>query len=128
MTIAIFDNTNKKQLLDFSKRKEIIEKIFEGRPNIKVDTFDGLLVNYAEQHNIFTVIRGLRAVSDFDYEFQIALTNRKLNTKVDTVFLMTDQKYSYLSSTIVRELIKFNADVSALVPSIVHEVVKEQYK
>lgn len=128
MTIAIFDNTNKKQLLDFSKRKEIIERIFEGRSNIKVDTFDGLLVNYAEQHNIFTVIRGLRAVSDFDYEFQIALTNRKLNTKVDTVFLMTDQKYSYLSSTIVRELIKFNADVSALVPSIVHEVVKEQYK
>lgn len=93
-----------------------------------MDTFDGLLVNYAVQHNVFTVIRGLRAVSDFDYEFQIALTNRKLNTKVDTVFLMTDQKYSYLSSTIVRELIKFNADVSALVPSIVHEVVKEHYK
>ena len=114
--------------MSFTKRKELIEKVFEDRPNIKVDIFKGLLVDYANKKQIYTVIRGLRAVSDFDYEFQIALTNRKLNDKVDTVLLMTDQKYSYLSSTVVRELIKFNADVSALVPSIVHKTVKELFK
>ena len=101
--------------------------MFKDKPNIKVDTFKGLLVDYADKNKIYTVIRGLRAVSDFDYEFQIALTNRKLNAKVDTVLLMTDQKYSYLSSTVVRELIRYNADVSALVPEIVHKTVKELF-
>ena len=125
--IAIFKNTEKKQLLSFVERKELICDIFKDNSNIKVDIYNGLLVDYAHETKIYTVIRGLRAVSDFDYEFQLALTNRKLNENVDTVLFMTDEKFSYLSSSIVRQLIKFNADVSGLVPERVLKKVKEKY-
>ena len=91
-----------------------------------VEGFQGLLVDYARKKNIFKLIRGLRAVSDFEYEFQMSLTNRAQDSRIDTVFLMTDQSYSYLSSSIVRQLSIFNASVDAFVPSVVNDALRRK--
>ena len=95
---------------------------------IEVDTFDGLLVDYAVQKNSNVVLRGLRALSDFEYEFQMALMNRKLNRDVQSIFLMTDYKWFYISSTIIKEAASFGGDVSGLVPEIVNQNLKEKFK
>ena len=125
--ISIFDNPDKKPLFSFSKRKELILSALNSNKNIKVDSFNGLLANYSRIKSIKTIIRGLRAVSDFDYEFQMALTNRHLAKDLDTVFFMTDQKYSYLSSSLVKQLCRFGGDVSNFVPTIVQESLRSYY-
>ena len=124
--IAIFDNQAKKSLFTFQERKNLILSIFEDVPNISVDMFRGLLVDYAKKNSINTVIRGLRAVSDFDYEFQMALTNRQLGKDIDTLFLMTDEKFSYLSSSIVKQVCKYGGDVSSFVPKKIENALKEK--
>ncbi len=128
VTVAVLENPDKKPLLSFNERKALIQQVFHDRPEIKVAVFNGLLVDFATKTGVNTIVRGLRAVSDFDYEFQIALTNRKINTSIDTVFLMTAEKYSFLSSNIVRQLVKFDADVSTFVPSVVYQKLKEKFK
>jgi pantetheine-phosphate adenylyltransferase len=92
-----------------------------------VDSFDGLLVDYAVKKNSNVVIRGLRALSDFEYEFQLALMNRKLNRDVQSIFLMTDYKWFYTSSTIIKEAASFGGDISGLVPKLVNEKLKEKF-
>lgn len=114
--IAVFDNPNKSPLFTSKERVDLIQCVFNDHQNVKVEYFSGLLAQYAESKSTFTIIRGLRAVSDFDYEFQLSIINRKLNHKLDTIFLMTDQKFSYLSSSIVKQLSLFDATIDALVP------------
>ncbi len=128
VTIAIFDNPVKSPVFNFSERKELILNVLEGYDNVKIDSFNGLLVDYAEQKGIMTIIRGLRAVSDFDYEFQMSLTNRRLKSNIDTIFFMTDEKYSYLSSSIVKQVFKYDGDISSFVPKKVEEALRRKLK
>ena len=124
--LAIFINPEKNPLFTESEKIELIKSIFKKTPRIHVVSFKGLLSDYANQTKIFTIIRGLRAVSDFDYEFQFALTNRKLNSKLETIFLMTDSRYAYLSSSLVKQLVGFSADISPFVPKQVEDALKRK--
>lgn len=124
--LAVFINPEKNPLFNESEKIELIKSIFKKTPRIRVVSFKGLLSDYANQTKIYTIIRGLRAVSDFDYEFQFALTNRKLNSKLETIFLMTDSRYAYLSSSLVKQLVGFSADISPFVPKQVEEALKRK--
>ena len=126
VTIAIFDNPSKKPLFSFEERKNLIINVIAESEKIKIDSFQGLLVDYAEKKSLTTIIRGLRAVSDFDYEFQIALTNRRLKKNIDTIFFMTDEKFSYLSSSIVKQVMNYNGDISSFVPKIVEKELRRK--
>jgi pantetheine-phosphate adenylyltransferase len=126
--IAVIYNPNKNALFTIKERIDLIKKVFKNNTRIEVEGFEGLLVEFAYHKKIFTLIRGLRAVSDFDYEFQMALMNRKLQPKIDTVFLMTDQKYSYLSSSLVKQIAHFNADISDLIPAEIKKALKDKFK
>ncbi len=126
--IAILNNPNKVPLFTIEERTEMIQEALKGAPNIEIDTYDGLLVDYAVEKGACVILRGLRAMSDFEYEFQMALMNRKLNRDIQSVFLMTDYKWFYTSSTIIKEAASFGGDVSGLVPPIVDKKLKEKYK
>lgn len=127
LIIAILNNPQKQPLFTLEERISMIEGIFKGKPNVEVDSFDGLLVDYVVEKKTNVVLRGLRALSDFEYEFQMALMNRKLNREVQSVFLMTDYKWFYTSSTIIKEAAQYNGDVSGLVPSHVNALLKKKY-
>lgn len=117
--IGVLHNLDKTPLFSLEKRIEQIQTIFADEPKVSVEGFNGLLIDYAKQKEVHTIIRGLRALSDFDYEFQIALTNRKLDSDGDTIFFMTDEKHAYLSSSIVKQVAKYNGDISSFVPPLV---------
>ena len=106
------------------ERIRLIKELFKDNPAIHIEGFEGLLADFARAKNIFTIIRGLRAVSDFDFEFQMALTNRNLESKIDTIFLMTDEKYSYLSSSLVRQLALLNGPIAQFVPEIIEKALR----
>jgi len=125
--VAIAQNPAKKPLFTIEERKEMILDATKHLQNVEVDAFQGLLVDYARLRQANAVIRGLRAVSDFEYELQMALMNRKLNEEVVTVFLMPHEQYVYLNSTIVREVASFGGDVSHLVPELVNRKLKEKF-
>ena len=125
ITIAV--NSNKKPLFTENERVDMIKNVTKKFKNVSVDFFDGLLVSYAKKKKASVIIRGLRAISDFDYEFQIALTNRKLVPEVNTIFLMPSEKYSFLNSSLVRELASYNANLKEFVPEYVHRKLKEKY-
>ncbi|MCD6306158.1 MAG: pantetheine-phosphate adenylyltransferase [Deltaproteobacteria bacterium] len=125
--IAILHNPKKEPLFTVEERMLMIQETLKGNPNVEVDTFDGLLVDYVVQKKAHIILRGLRALSDFEYEFQMALMNRKLNRNVQSVFLMTDYKWFYISSTIIKEAASFGGDVSGLVPEIVNHKLKEKF-
>jgi pantetheine-phosphate adenylyltransferase len=114
--VAVINNPDKNLLFSAAERVKMLEECFAGQPKLEIDSFDGLLVDYAEKKKAKAIIRGLRAISDFDYEFQMALTNRKLDPEIETVFLMTDHKYSYLNSSLVRQIAKLGGDIKELVP------------
>jgi len=125
--IAILHNPKKEPLFTVEERMVMIQETLKGNPNIEVDSFDGLLVDYVVHKRAHIILRGLRALSDFEYEFQMALMNRKLNRNVQSVFLMTDYKWFYISSTIIKEAASFGGDVSGLVPEIVNHKLKEKF-
>lgn len=126
VTIAV--NSSKKQLFSKEERKDMILKCIKSFKNVSVDTFDGLIVDYAKKKNASVLIRGMRAVSDFEYEFQISLINSKLNKDITTIFMMPNEKYTYLNSSIVRELSSFKGDISDFVPKYVQKKLKEKFK
>ena len=126
VTIAV--NQNKKPLFTENERKDMILNVTDHLKNVEVDTFKGLLIKYAEEKNANIILRGLRAISDFEYEFQMSLTNRKLNPKINTIFLMPNEKYSYLNSSLVRELASFNANVKEFLPEYVLEKLKKKFQ
>ena len=127
LVIAILNNTQKAPLFTLEERLSMIREVLKPVENVEVDYFDGLLVDYAVKKGTNVVIRGLRALSDFEYEFQLALMNRKLNRDVQSVFLMTDYKWFYTSSTIIKEAAKWGGDISGLVPPLVCKKLKEKY-
>ena len=116
LIVAVANNPDKAPLFSFQERMELIHGVVGSDPRVEVDSFDGLLVDYAKRRGIHTVLRGLRAVSDFEYEFQLANMNRKLDRQFDSVFVMTGEDYFYVTSKLVREVSRFGGDVSGLVP------------
>jgi pantetheine-phosphate adenylyltransferase len=123
VVVTVLPNTSKIPMFSVEERVQLIEDAVKKYPNVKVKTFSGLLVNFAAQENAQIIIKGLRAVSDFEYEFQMALMNRKLNQNVDTVFLMTQPQNSYLSSSLVKEVAKLNGCIKGLVPETVEKAI-----
>lgn len=125
--IALAPNPKKIPLFTIEERIEMIKAATKGLENVKTDVFNGLLVNYAKKKKAKAIIRGLRAVSDFEYEFQMALMNRRLDSRIETVFLMPSEEYSYLTSTIIKEIAAFKGSVKGLVPKIVENKLKEKF-
>lgn len=123
--VLIVDNKNKKALFTLSERADLIKECCKGM-NVKVETFTGLLADYMKKQNTNIVVRGLRAVSDFEYEFQMAVTNSKLNPEMETIFLMTDKRYFYLSSSIVKEIGLSGGCVKTMVPDAVEKALKKK--
>jgi pantetheine-phosphate adenylyltransferase len=121
LIILVARNPVKAPMFSDIERIAMIREVFRGRKNITVDGFDGLLVDYARQTRATAIIRGLRAVSDFEYEFQMALMNRKLYRNIDTVFLAPDERYTYLNSSIVREVARLGGDIDDFVPPVVRK-------
>jgi len=127
VVIAVFHNINKESLFSPEERVTLIKEAFRGNERVIVDHFDGLVVDFANDNGIYTLIRGLRAISDFEYELQIAHTNRQLNAKMDTVFFMTDSKYSYISSSLVKQIAQFQGETASFVPPHVLKALKEKH-
>ncbi|HYQ86934.1 MAG TPA: pantetheine-phosphate adenylyltransferase [Bacteroidota bacterium] len=126
--VAVAGSSSKRTLFSSAERIAMIREIVKKHKNVTVDRFDGLLVRYARSKKASAIVRGLRAVSDFEYEFQMALTNRKLDGEITTVFLMPHEKYTYLNSSIVRELALLDGDVSEFVPPNVRKRLTEKMK
>ena len=126
--VAILSNPVKNFLFTVEERIEMLESSFKEYPNIEVEKFDGLLVDYAAKKDSTAILRGMRAVSDFEYEFQLALMNRKLNRDVQTVFLMTGLRWIFTSSSIIKEAAQFGGDIEGMVPPIVNEKLKKKFK
>jgi pantetheine-phosphate adenylyltransferase len=127
VTIAILLNPEKQPLFTVEERLAIIHEAYGGDTRIKADTFSGLLVDYAEKIGATVIVRGLRAISDFEYEFQMALMNRHLNPRIETVFMMPAERYSYLSSRLVKEVFQLGGGVHELVPPVVERRLREKY-
>ena len=127
LVLAILNNPVKVPLFTLDERIDMIKKALGKKTNIEVDTFDGLLVDYVVKKQSNVILRGLRALSDFEYEFQMALMNRKLNREVQSIFLMTDYKWFYTSSTIIKEAAGLGGDISGLVPAVVNAKLKEKF-
>jgi pantetheine-phosphate adenylyltransferase len=125
--IAVARNSTKNALFSIEERVELIKEVLADNGKARVDTFDGLLVDYVLTQNASVIIRGLRAVSDFEYEFQIAQMNRSISQEVETLFMMTSVPYSYLSSSIVKEVSSLNGPVEGLVPPIVKRALDAKY-
>ena len=124
LIIAVASNNSKKSLLSKKQRVDILEKSISNN-KIKIDSFEGLLVDYANKKNVYTIIRGLRTLSDFEYEFRMAIMNRNLNSSIETIFLMTDEKYSHISSSSIKEIYHLNGDIGPFVPDAVINKLNE---
>ena len=121
IVVAILINAEKAPLFSMDERVEIAREVFKDQRNVEVDTFDGLLVDYARRQGASALIRGLRAVSDFEYEFQMALMNQRLNPRIETVFMMPAEQYTYISSRLIKEVFSLGGRVHGLVPELVEE-------
>lgn len=129
LIIAVLNNNAKKPAFSVEERLELIRKVTRDIPNVEVMSFSGLTVDFAREQSANVLVRGLRAVTDFEYELQIAQLNHKLNPEVDTIFLTTSVEYSYLSSSIVKEIASYGGDISQFVPSeVVEDVYQKLYK
>jgi len=124
--VAILVNAEKAPLFSMAERVEIARKVFKDHANVEVDTFDGLLVDYVARLHANVLVRGLRAVSDFEYEFQMALMNRRLNSTIETVFMMPAEQYSYISSRLIKEVFALGGRVHGLVPELVETRLREK--
>lgn len=125
--VAVLNNSSKNVAFSVSDRLSMLSKITEGLPNVEVVSFSGLLVDFAAQAGASHIIRGLRAVMDFEYEFQMALTNRSLDDRLETLFIPTSVQYLYLSSSIVKEVLKYGGNISHMVPEPIEEFIKRSH-
>ena len=127
LVVAVANNPTKKPLFTLEERRQLVLDAVGRDPRVEVDSFDTLLVDYAKRRNIHTVLRGLRAVSDFEYEFQLANMNRKLDPEFESVFVMTGEDYFFVTGSLVREVASFGGDVTGLVPANVAEGLKRKF-
>ncbi len=128
LTVSVLNNNTKTPLFSVEERVRMLEEATKDLPNVTVDSFSGLLIDYADRKGVNVAIRGLRAITDFEYELQIAQTNRKFSDgNLDTVFLTTSLEYAYLSSSTVKEIASFNGDISKCVPDFVAELIYKKY-
>lgn len=127
LTVSVLNNKVKTPLFSVEERVNIIQEVTKDIPNVSVASYEGLLVEYCKQNDAGVIIRGLRAITDFEYELQLAQTNRKLGDDVDTIFLTTSLEYAYLSSSTVKEVASFGGDISKFVPHFIAEKVYEKY-
>lgn len=125
--VAVAPNPKKTPLFTLNERLEMIREATEGLADLSIETFGGLLIHYLRQKGAHAIIRGIRAVSDFEYEFQMALMNRKLDSKIETIFLMPSEEYSYLTSTLIKEVASYGGDVFDLVPKGVSAKLQEKF-
>ena len=125
--VAILINPAKQYLFSVEERLEMLNNCLTSYPNVKAGAFDGLLVNYAQQKNATAILRGMRAVSDFEHEFQMAIMNRRMNREIQTVFLMTGFRWVFTSSSIIKEVARFGGDVEGMVPDLVKTKLLEKY-
>jgi pantetheine-phosphate adenylyltransferase len=126
IVLAVLNNADKSPLFTVQERVDIAREVFRERANVEVDTFDGLLVDYARSKQAGVIVKGLRAVSDFEYEMQMALMNRRLNPEVETVFMMPTEPYTYVSSRLVKEVVALGGSVKGIVPEIVERRLREK--
>ncbi|HEY7442522.1 MAG TPA: pantetheine-phosphate adenylyltransferase [Vicinamibacterales bacterium] len=126
IVVAILVNAEKSPLFSKEERVAIVREVFKTRPNVEVDTFDGLLVEYAARRQAHAIVRGLRAVSDFEVEFQMALMNRRLDPQIETVFMMPAEQYSYISSRLIKEVFSLGGSVRGLVPDSVEQRLRDK--
>ena len=127
VTVAVLVNKDKQALFTAPERVEMIREVFREYPNVEADTFNGLLVDYAKKRRASAIIRGLRAVSDFEYEFQMALMNRHLEPTLETVFMMPAEQYTYLSSRLIKEVFQLGGEVRGLVPAPVERWMRDKH-
>ncbi len=127
VVVALLENADKEPLMSLDERLAIVRSVVARFPNVEVDSFDGLLIDYARARGARAIVRGLRALSDFEYEFQMALMNRRLGPDIETVFMMPSEAYSYVSSRLVKEVARLGGDVSGLVPPEVAERLRARY-
>ena len=128
LIVSILNNKEKTPLFSVEERVKILEEATKDLPNVQIDSFSGLLVDYAREKDLHVIVRGLRAITDFEYELQMAQTNRIMSPDLDTLFLTTSLEYAYLSSTTVKEVAAFGGDISAFVPPYVEEKIRERMK
>lgn len=128
LIVAILENPRKQTVFTIEERMEMLRRSTAQYANVEIDYFGGLLIDYVEKKNINIIIKGLRAISDFEFEFQMALVNRKLNPAVETLFMVTNSKYSYLSSSIVKEIASFGGEIEDLVPPAVYELIIQKFR
>lgn len=126
--VAVLVNMSKTPSFSIEERIALLKQVLSDLPNVEIVGFQGLLAQYAKERGAKAVVKGLRAMSDFEYEFQMALTNKKLNPELDTVFLTSDSQYMYLSSSIVKQIASLGGDISCFVPEAIHEQVYERLK
>jgi pantetheine-phosphate adenylyltransferase len=124
--VAILVNSEKAPLFSMDERVEIARSVFQHQRNVEVDTFDGLLVDYVERRGAQVIVRGLRAVSDFEFEFQMALMNQRLNPRIETVFMMPAEQYTYISSRLIKEVFTLGGRVHGLVPELVEQRLRDK--
>jgi pantetheine-phosphate adenylyltransferase len=127
LIVAVLVNPDKKPLFSVEERVDTLRACFRGNRRVRIDTFSGLLVDYAERVGASVIVRGIRAISDFEYEFQMALMNRRLDPRLETVFMMPAESYSYVSSRLVKEVFQLGGRVSDLVPPVVERRLREKY-
>jgi len=127
LIVTILENPSKDSLFSISERIELLEASLKDFENIEIESYGGLLVDYAVERNAQAILRGMRAVSDFDYEFQMALMNRKLNREIQTVFLMTGLRWIFTSSSIIKEAVRFGGDIESMVPPVVHKRLIDKF-
>ncbi|MFX3619423.1 MAG: pantetheine-phosphate adenylyltransferase [Sporolactobacillus sp.] len=127
LVVAVLSNASKRPLFTVPERKFLLHESTKNMSNVSVDSFDGLLADYLKKKNHFIILRGLRAISDFEYELQISSLNKELNNSAETCFIMSSNKYSFLSSSIVKEVAQYGGDVSSLVPDISEQALKMKF-
>lgn len=125
--VAVLNNSSKEPLFNVEERMDLISEVTKQFPNIRIESSSGLLIEYAQQKKAQAIVRGLRAVSDFEYEMRITSMNRVLDENIETFFIMTKNQYSFLSSSIVKEVAKYGGNVSELVPKVVEQALKEKF-
>lgn len=124
--VAVAGETNKRSLFSLEERLTMAKECFADIANVKVEKFDGLLVNYLQQRQVNIILRGIRTVTDFEYEFQMAVANKRLDSNIETLFMMTEEIYSYLSSSMIKEIARLGGSVDSMVPPVVAKKIKEK--